>query len=68
MDDCSPWPLCDWRYKDLSMPRDQKVMALHPQWRSALSTSITELFLLLNFDNSSSSVIQDKEICQVIMS
>ena len=39
------------------MSRDQKVMTLLPpmEWRSALSTSITELFLLLKFDNSSSA-------------
>ena len=24
------WPLCNWRYKDLSMPRDQMVMTLLP--------------------------------------
>ena len=45
------------------MSRDQKVMT-----GSALSSSITELLFLLKFDNSSSSVTQDKEICQVIMS
>ena len=50
------------------MSRNQKVMAFYTQWRSALWTSIKELFLLLKFDNSSSSVIRDKEICQVIMS
>ena len=22
------WPLCNWRYKDLSMSRDQKVVTL----------------------------------------
>ena len=26
----SPWPLYNWRYKDLSMSRDQKVMTLLP--------------------------------------
>ena len=26
----SPWPLCNWRYKDLSMSRDQKIMTLLP--------------------------------------
>ena len=43
-------------------------MIYYPQWRSALSTSITELLLLPKFDNSSPSVTQDKEICHVIMS
>ena len=38
------------------------------KWRSALSTSITELLLLPKFDNSSPSVTQDKEICHVVMS
>ena len=28
MDKCSLWPLYNWRIKDLSMPCDQKVMAL----------------------------------------
>ena len=40
----------------------------YPQWRSVLSTSITELLLLPKFDNSSSSVTRDKEICHMIMS
>ena len=48
------------------MSRNEKVMTLI--WRSALSTSITELVLLPKFDNSSSSVTWDKEICHVIMS
>ena len=60
------WPLYNWRYKDLSISRDKKVMT--PQWRNALSTSITELLLLPKFDNSSSCVTWDKEICQLIMS
>ena len=38
------------------------------KWRSALSTSITELILMPKCDNSSFTVTQDKEICQVIMS
>ena len=41
------------------MSRDEKVMTL--LWRSALSTSITELVLLPKFDNSSPSVTQDKK-------
>ena len=48
------------------MSHDEKVMTL--LWRSALSTSITELVLLPKFDNSSPSVTRDKEICHVIMS
>ena len=40
------------------MSRDEKVMML--LWRSALSTSITELLLLPKFDNSSLSVTRDK--------
>ena len=56
----SPWPIYNWRYKDLSMSRDQKVMKLLTQLRSALSTN--------KFDNSSPSVTPDKEICHVIMS
>ena len=52
-----------WRW-DLSMSCNQKVMTLLPQWRNALWTSIKELFLLAKFDNSSHSVIRDKQICQ----
>ena len=62
----SPCGLSNWRYKDLQMSRDEKVMTL--LWRSALSTSITGLLLLPNFDNSSCSVIRDREICHMIMS
>ena len=40
----------------------------YPQWRSTLSTSITEMLLLPKFDNSSPFVTQDKEICRMIMS
>ena len=48
------------------MSHDEKVMTL--LWRSALSTSITELVLLPKFNNSSPSVTQDKEICLIFMS
>ena len=51
---------CNWRYKDLTMSYDQKVMAL---LSPALSTSIMELLWLPKFDNSTSSVTRDKEIC-----
>ena len=60
--------LYDWRQKDLSMSHDQKVMTQLTQWRSPLSTSITEMLLLPKFNNSSLSVTGDKEICHVIMS
>ena len=40
----------------------------YPQWRSALSTSITELLLSAKFVNSSPSVTRDKETCHMIMS
>ena len=60
------WPLYNWRYKDLSMSSDEKVMTL--LCRNALSTSITDLLLLPQFDNSSPSVTRDKKICHVIMS
>ena len=60
--------ICNWRYKDLSMSHDQKVILLCPKWRSALSTSITKLLLLPNFYKSSPSVTRDKEICHMIMS
>ena len=53
---------------DLSLSRDQKVMTLLPPMEKFPIDSITVLFLLLKFDNSSSSVTRDKEICQVIMS
>ena len=49
----SPCGLSNWRYKDLQMSRDEKVMML--LWRSALSTSITELLVLPKFDNNSPS-------------
>ena len=49
------------------MSLDQKAMTLVPQWRSAISTFISELLLLPKFDNSGPSVTQDKEICHVIM-
>ena len=62
----SPCGLSNWRYKDLQMSSDEKVMTL--LWRSALLTSITGLLLLPNFDNSSCSVIRDREICHMIMS
>ena len=48
------------------MSGDEKLMTL--LWRSALSTSITELDLLPKFDNSRPAVTRDKEICHVIMS
>ena len=49
------------------MSRDQKVMTLLLPIEQC-PIPITELFLLPKFDKSSSSVIRDKEICQVIMS
>ena len=57
------WPLYNWRYKDLPMPHDQKVMTFGPPMENC-PTSIKELFLLPKFDNSSFSVTRDKEICQ----
>ena len=47
----------------LSITGDIKI-CIYPQWRSALWTSIKELFLMPKFDNSSPSVTRDKEICQ----
>ena len=55
-------PLCNWRYKDLSMSHDQKVMTILPHWRSAIWVSIKELFLLRKFDNSSPSVIKNRDL------
>ena len=52
--------LCNWRYKDLSVSRDQKVMTLLPPWRRALSASITELLSLSKFDNTSPSITEIK--------
>ena len=49
------WPL-NWRYKDLSMSRDQKV--------TKLLSPTENCFLLPKFDKSSPSVTRDKEICQ----
>ena len=45
------------------MSRDQKVMTLLPLMEKC-PTSIKKSFLLAKFDNSSSSVTRDKEICQ----
>ena len=45
------------------MSRDQKVITLLPAMEKC-PTSIKEFFLLPKFDNSSSSVTRDKEICQ----
>ena len=28
--EANPWPFCNWRYKDLSMSRDQKAMTSLP--------------------------------------
>ena len=57
------WPLYNWQYKELSMSHDQKVIAsLSPMEKCP--TSIKELFLMPKFDNKSSSVTRDKEICQ----
>ena len=61
---------------DLSIIGDIKIYQCHvikrwhyySQWRSALSTSITELLLLPKSDNSSPSVTRNKGICHVIMS
>ena len=58
--------LYNWRYKDLSMSLDEKVVML--LWRSALWTSLTELLFLPKFDNNSPFVTQDQEIYHVIMS
>ena len=43
------------------MSHDQKVMLLHPIEKCPI-LFITELVLLLKFDNSSSSVTQDKDL------
>ena len=68
MDERSPCGLSITGDIDLSLSRDQKVMTLLPPMEKFPIDSITVLFLLLKFDNSSSSVTRDKEICQVIMS
>ena len=68
VDKCSP---CD-----LSITGDIKTYQCHMikrqsyyyiQWRSALWTSIKELFLLAKFDNSSPSVTRNKDIGQMIL-
>ena len=69
MNELSPCGLSITGDIDLSLSRDQKVMTLVPPMEKfPMDSIITVLFLLLKFDNSSSSVIRDKEICQVIMS
>ena len=45
------------------MSHDQNAMTLLPPVEKS-PTSIKELFLLPKFDNSNSSVMRDKEICQ----
>ena len=61
----------------LSLTGDIKIYQCHmikrwwyyyPQWRSDLSTSVTELLLLPKFENISPSVTWDKEIFHMIMS
>ena len=61
----------------LSISGDIKICKCHviksqwcyyPQWRSVLSTSMTELFLLPKLDHCSPSVTRDKDICYVIIS
>ena len=64
--ECSSCGLSVTADKDLSISCDEKVMML--LWKSALSTSITELVLLPKVDNSRPSQTRDEEICQVIMS
>ena len=46
------------------MSRDQNVVTLLPSVEK-YPPSIKELFLLPKFDNRSSSVTRDKEICQI---
>ena len=53
---------------DIKICQCNVIKRYYPEWKSALSTSITELHSLPIFDNSSPSVTQDKEICHVIMS
>ena len=64
MDERSPCGLYNSRYKDFLMSGDQNVITLLLKWRSALWSSIEELFLLPTFDSSSPYVTRDKEICQ----
>ena len=66
MNERSPCGLSIIGDKYLSMSRDQKVMTLLTQWRNTLWTSIKELFLLPEFDNSSPSVTRDKHICDLL--
>ena len=65
VDERSPCGLSNWRYKDLLMSRDQKVMTLLPTLEKCPIDFYHRLLLLPKFDNSSSSVTPDKEICQV---
>ena len=60
--------LYNWRYKDLSVSRDQKEMVLLSPMEKCYINFYHELLLLPKFDNSSSSVTQYKEICHMIMS
>ena len=70
MNECSPCGLFNWRYKDLSMSHDQKVMTLLPPMKKCAIDfyQLSELLLLPKYYNSSPSVTWDKEICHIIMS
>ena len=48
------WPLYNWRYEDLSMSRDRKVMTLLPPMKKCPMDFNQEVFLLPKFDNSNS--------------
>ena len=62
------WPLYDWRYKDLSMSPDRKVMMLLPPMKKCSMDFDEGVVLLPKSDNSSPCVTRDKEICHVIIS
>ena len=64
----SLWPLHNWRYKNLSMSHDQKVMMLPPVVEKSPVNFYHGVAFKPKFDNSSPSVTWDKEICDITTS
>ena len=64
VDKCSTCGLYNWRYKDLTIPRAQKVMTLLP----ALEKCSINFYHGVTFNSSSPYETQDKEIYHMMMS
>ena len=68
VDKCSSCGLYNWRYKDLSMSHDQKVMTLLFPMKKCLISFYHRVAFIAQFDDSSPSVTWDKETCHMIIS